>query len=59
VGIAFGGREVESLADIVAYLPKLDDDGWKYVSGPLCWLIANVEPCEAVPCNGKLGLWTF
>jgi hypothetical protein len=53
------GRKVEGLADIVDFLPKVDDDGWKYVSGPLCWLIANVEPSEAVPCNGKLGLWTF
>jgi activating signal cointegrator 1 len=54
-----GGRKVESLEDVAKHLRKMDPDTWKYVSGPICWLIANPEPCEPVPCNGKLGLWTF
>jgi activating signal cointegrator 1 len=53
------GGTVKSLADVGDHLRKVNDDTWKYVSGPICWLIANVEPCAPVACNGKLGLWIF
>jgi activating signal cointegrator 1 len=53
------GRKVASLAELAEHLRALDEDTWKYVSGPMCWLIANPEACQPVTCNGKLGLWTF
>lgn len=34
-------------------------DQAEYITGPLCWVLADVTPVEPIPCKGHLSLWDF
>jgi len=31
----------------------------QHIFGPRCWVLAKPQPCEPIPCKGKLNLWGF